>query len=233
MKYKVILGFLILINIFTAVYPMIGKSKAEIHQGNESYDNRMNEPIDQVSEIEKMDKEIIKLFFIELIRSYINSYNDIFALYEGQLVRNLNYEHRFIYKYKVDKDLSNKMINLRLVCKKFRNVLQEYALDLEAIKSQLKKERFNYLREEIKSNYKDLTTYELDSKLAIILEKLEEDKDIETYKEGIRLVLSGADGVKIANKKGYNFLMYVSRCRLWMKLLTEIYPNLADWGISN
>lgn len=231
MKYKVILGFLILINIFTTVYPMIGKSKYEIHQENESSSDKIRESSNQIYEIERMDKEIIRLFFIELIRSYINNYNDIFALYEGEVVKDSKYKYKFIYKF--DQDLRNKMINVPLVCKKFNNVFKEYAQDLENAKSQLKKERCNYLREEIKSNYEHLTTDELNSQLAIILDKLIEDEDIEIYKEGIKLILAGADAVKIENKKGYNFLIYVSQRRLWMPLLTEIYSNREDWGMSN
>ncbi|CDK31083.1 ankyrin repeat domain-containing protein [Candidatus Babela massiliensis] len=156
-------------------------------------DQKLKKDVDQRAEeksaIENFDKELIVLFFQESLRGFVNSYSDIFALYQDSF----------------EKDWQQELMNIRCVCKKFNSVIQEYIKSLESL-NKVKKERFEYLRDMIRSQNK-LNQEELNLGLVKILEKLEATSNSSQQisqadlKEAVRLIISGAD-IKISNKYG-------------------------------
>lgn len=157
-------------------------------------DQKPKRDVEQISEeksaIENFDKELIDLCFQKRLRDYVNSYSDIFALYQN------NFE----------KDWEKELINIRLVCKKFNSVIQEYIKSLESLRPMLKQERFEYLQYMIRSQNK-FNQEELNLGLVNILEKLESISNSsqqisqEDLKEAVRLIIAGAD-IKITHKYG-------------------------------
>ncbi len=157
-------------------------------------DQKLKKDVDQRSEeksaIENFDKELINLFFQECLQGFVNSYSDIFALYQDNF----------------DKDWQQELINIRCVCKRFDSVIKEYIESLESLSPKLKKERFEYLRDMIRSQNK-LNQEELNLGLVKILEELEATSNSSQQisqadlKEAVKLIISGAD-IKISNKYG-------------------------------
>ncbi len=151
-------------------------------------------------------KPIIELKTIE----EINNWNDIFQE-SNQIKINLDNIKE------ISKKLYNS-VNGTLTSKTLKNIIIN-----------LKQDRFNYLKEQIKKQYKGISTEDLNEALIDILNKWEASE--EDLKGAVRLIIAGAD-VNVKDNYGNTALSYAS-----MKSHEEIVEILinakADLNVTN